>query len=793
MPGSEPANLKEASPSIDAMLTRLRSKIRAYVAVEGVAWSVTCLIGLFWLTFLIDYLPVRFGGRELSLVARQAVLVVTGILVAWVLYRFVFQRLFAKLRNVGLATLVERSYPEFNDSLLTTVHHWVSKSNQPADARMLERTQRQAEAHVPHVDLSKVLNSTPVAKSVGCGTLGILSLLLLGVLSPNVLGLGVKRVYLLSDQAWPRQCRIEVLGIKVERQNPVEGIEEIGKILKPVDGEFRVARGANLTLMVQAESDEGNQTRRLPSSCSLIYQVDGEWGNRSFKRIGSPRDGYQLYSIDGQPLSGMLADVEFQILGGDHRVGPFRIRVVDEPDVVASSMDCQFPSYMVDEDLLLWTDRNIEWTGQARLPQGTTLTVRAKSNKTLDKVYALQAGQPTKIIEPSGREFQFDVPSLKDSTSVRFFLCDTDGVVAENPHTMTFQPIDDRTPSVETRLIGIGTAVTPDVRIPVEGSVSDDYGLDRTWIEIEIGQSPKLEEELEPGLEGEIGSVVDFRQRRQTMGEGYQLQAGPDSTLGLVVKAVDKFDLGGAPNMGVGNRYVVDVVTSNELIRILERAEVGQRRRLEQIYLELVDAKNYLIRSKSKSDNRNELVEPGESSVEPGEVSSDEEELRANEMRLLFSQRAILQNDKSSQEILGCAAAFDNIRLQLINNRIDTEDRKKRFTEQIIGPLRLIGGQSMQQLRGQIVALEKKLKQLQARPDDLEFSNDCDQIAANSIKKITEVLTQLDDVLNVLIKYETQNELLDIVRKMIKDQQQLMDRTKKERQREAFEGLLDLQ
>ena len=134
--------------------------------------------------------------------------------------------------------------------------------------------------------------------------------------------------------------------------------------------------------------------------------------------------------------------------------------------------------------------------------------------------------------------------------------------------------------------------------------------------------------------------------------------------------------------------------------------------------------------------------------------------------------------------------AFENIRLQLINNRIDSEDRKKRFSEQIIAPLRLIATTSMQQLSGEIVKLEVRLRDLQSSLGDESVSQSADQLALKTIESSDVVLNQLDTVLNALIKYETQNELLEIVRKMIKQQQSLLERTKKERQRKAFEGLL---
>ena len=158
---------------------------------------------------------------------------------------------------------------------------------------------------------------------------------------------------------------------------------------------------------------------------------------------------------------------------------------------------------------------------------------------------------------------------------------------------------------------------------------------------------------------------------------------------------------------------------------------------------------------------------------------------------MLFAQRTILQIDKSTQEILGSAEAFDNIRLQLINNRIDSEDRKARFTDQIIAPLRSIGQESMPQLSTQVGELESVLRDFQISPDDSQLSQETDSLAESAIEQTDVTLKQLDNVLSVLLKFETQNELLEIVRGMIKQQNEIKERTKKESQRKAFEGLLD--
>ncbi len=54
-------------------------------------------------------------------------------------------------------------------------------------------------------------------------------------------------------------------------------------------------------------------------------------------------------------------------------------------------------------------------------------------------------------------------------------------------------------------------------------------------------------------------------------------------------------------------------------------------------------------------------------------------EEREQSLRSLRTQRAVVQGQKSAQEVLGVAASFDDIREELINNRVDSEDRKVRL------------------------------------------------------------------------------------------------------------------
>ena len=99
---SKPPTLKQASPKIANLLGRVRRRIRSLVLGEGIAAAVAALIAAFWIAFVFDYLPVRFGYSEASTWVRVVLLVLSGAAVLWVFYRLFltsFLRSHAKFKH----------------------------------------------------------------------------------------------------------------------------------------------------------------------------------------------------------------------------------------------------------------------------------------------------------------------------------------------------------------------------------------------------------------------------------------------------------------------------------------------------------------------------------------------------------------------------------------------------------------------------------------------------------------------------------------------------------------------
>jgi hypothetical protein len=288
---------------------------------------------------------------------------------------------------------------------------------------------------------------------------------------------------------------------------------------------------------------------------------------------------------------------------------------------------------------------------------------------------------------------------------------------------------------------------------------------------------------------GRVDASLDFRDLRSQEVDPWDLQ--PTDKLVVSVKAADKHDLSGGPNEGSSDRYQLDVVTPDMLLAILESREIGQRRRLEQILEEMTQARDFLNRVHSPAPGRG--LEPGDvldTAEESDQERADPQRVaeRNQSLRLLRTQQAFQQGRKSGQELLGVAAAFRDIREELINNRVDTEDRKQRLKELIADPMQLIAETMFPELDRRVEQLEKSLAEaMNSRQFDLQVG---EAEAKAAVDQANDILAELEGILQQMLDLETFNELLDIVRQLIKDQQGLIEKTEAERK----QGLLrDLQ
>jgi len=355
---SKPPTLKKASPKIASLLRRVRRRIRSLVFGEGIAASIAVLIVAFWIAFVFDYLPVRFGYSEASVGMRIGLLVLSAVAVLWVFYRLILRRLFVRMR--------EKAYKKNKSKKATSDDASIGALTQT----MVAATQQQAEAHVDEVEVERVVNGASFRKAAWLAGGLLCSALVLFVAKPSVATLAFKRLYLLENEKWPRQTDIQFGGISVARDVVIDSIPEFNTVLKPVDGVVTVAKGSMLSMAVTAQqfeaTERGERELQIPETCWLNYQVvGGSGGSQPFKRIGTPRDQQQNYQLSGGPLENVITDVTFNVSGGDDRLSGLKIQVVDEPIPVKTTLRYTYPPSQGSalQGLCSATEQRFGWRG----------------------------------------------------------------------------------------------------------------------------------------------------------------------------------------------------------------------------------------------------------------------------------------------------------------------------------------------------------------------------------------------------------------------------------------------
>jgi hypothetical protein len=864
----------QLDPKIQQLLQTLRARIKMYVWVEGISLGLIWVTSMFWIGLAMDYLPILVGANELSTVARGILLVIVASAFGYILYRWVFQRAFIAFSDRSMAILLERQFSAFNDSLVTSVTlkkdstgAATSADNNEADAvkdvtyskQMLSETVESALLSLDGVDVNKVFNKRLLLKRVAIALALIASVVLFAVTNKSMADLAMRRLYLLDGEKWERAAHIQIVGVSVIRDDFTGYDFQTPEQLKFTQGHVKVARGATLRILIQAD---GN--KQIPDRCSFHYETaDGISGQRRLIKEGGAPGQDQYFALADNPIDAISESLEFEVIGHDHRIGPFYIDVVESPEISQVTLDYDYPAYA---ELLPVEDQ--DWIpGRTSLPLGTSVQLNLLTNKPVQQLHIVDPAMaqylvtytgitdarnskqiPVSIVSQSatpddvpqlcdsleldnltnaagtkikftienqklsvcdesqnildtnavihcrtaaGQQiivqlagdrsaFQFPVEHLNQDLVLNISLLDSDGIISTEPFIVGIAALTDKAPSVEIGLMGIGTAVTPDVIIPVAGTVSDDYGVQSSWFDVQLDEGDPLKFSITLVEGDQVQSPLDFREQRAADGRA---ELKPGEKINLSVRANDNYDLQGDPNIGSSSQFTLDVVTPTELLAGLERRDLSLRQRYELIITEVQgmrDSLQLVLESATQVEN----TSSGSASAEPedddgNQLSPEEKKLREESLRLLRTQRAIVQSQKSTQESLGIAVSFDDIRLQLMNNRVDTEDHKNRLLQKISDPLRLICEVDFPALDTELIQLEVVIGGRTSQIDQ----------AALALDRADVVLLKMTVVLDNMLELETYNELIDLIRSLIDDQEQISEKTQQERKKQVLDLL----
>ncbi len=805
-------------PEIRSLLTRLKSQIRRYLLIQGVA-SVIVVFGLiFWGTMLLDWGYFQLSRLELPRWFRATLTFLSLCSIGTAIVSWIVLQLFRRLRNQALVMLLEKRFPELDDRLITAIEMTDASASvqsttaTPLSGWLLQRTIADASRMAASLDLQSVFTNRPLKRALTLASIAIVSVAALGVMNQQALARWASGYWRLEDEYWPRetQLRVRVLA------QPGDRIRDFK------EGNYKHPRSGDLVIVVDVM-----EAKTQPDRVQLRYRMNSTSGST---RVLMTRSGENQFK---HTISGVIEDVDLWVSGGDYvNRTPYHIEVVDSPRIDQLTLRCRYPEYtglnITDaSDDSAARDEKIVQGPQIALPMETSFHLVAKSNKPLAGFQlqtdrwelAYRRNEPAHFtvkneegdvlrrinvstqwiqsgLSPDGTQFLIpffmgghsaiqldeleteisgDIPLAADSI-IRIELEDEDEIYSVEPSRLMIQGLLDEPPVIEAELKGVGTSITRQARIPIAGVIRDDYGLVQAQFEFLVNQDTEFR--VRPFRKPLTDPVKEFR-LGQDSAEAWErfellpLDLAVGNELSLTLIATDGDNLNG-PHTTRGQIFKFKIVSVEELMSLLYAKELNLRRRFEQIHIELQQSRTDLQLHRGRADERKQLEQLAEKTAEQRRMIEEFSlALSASAERGLHGAR------KNATESASIEEAFRDIREELVNNGINTRQILGRIEDRILTPLHAINTIDYPNF-DEAIGLYRLAN---------ERGTDPVPHIDETLVAVDQLLEHMQQVLNEMQDLLEYHEAVEFLKKIIQQHEQLHDKTKAERKRKLLEGL----
>ncbi|QDU56060.1 hypothetical protein Pan181_22630 [Aeoliella mucimassa] len=743
--------MNDAYTPVSQLLARLRGRIRTYVWAEAILLALVLLGVVFWGGLLVDWM------FEPSPEWRMAAHVVVSVAVVSIIVWWGLRRWLVDLSDHSLALIIERKHPELADALSSAVYIHQHQDRDDMHPELARRTLQEAAEAVGRIDTDGLLNQVRLNRFA----------LLVGGLAISViaLALGVPRVWdayterlALSPEQWPRTVSLEIDGFEPDGQ---------GGFVR------RVARNADVPLVVKASLAEGLSA---PERVTIRYRWrEGRRGRDDLVRIGDAQSGRDEAQRFEYLFERIASDVEFEIRGGDDRLRRLRLEVVERPKVTALSFECQYPAY------LDRSDRSIPAGPRVELPEGTKLVAKGKANKPLSQIRwrrVVQTDDTPVITNEATTDFEKPLTVAADDMEMEVELVDENGISSAEPFRVTIVSREDELPQVLASRQGIGTAITYNAQVPVQLNIEDDYAVNSAWVDlVHDGESlPRVDVAMPAAANGEVITLatVDLAQLAKEHADDPLYQFSEGQLITITAGASDRYDLNENSRESTARPLSFEIVSEEDLMLRLAANEQNLRQTFESIADKLLLLYDSLEKMDGVASTDLVVVATAEATEVPSD-EPDENEL-TEDADAQLAREAGRQAETARQigdEVLGVAAGFEDIHAQLFNNRIENTELSDRIGNRIAAPLRSLG--------------EQRMPQVAERIADLVNEGTLD-IAKNETRQ---AIAEVEQLLREMQGLENYNEVIAMLREIIRQQDEINEKTKEQQKSNLRDLLLD--
>ena len=510
------------------------------------------------------------------------------------------------------------------------------------------------------------------------------------------------------------------------------------------DGKVKFPRGEDWTQIVEVTPE----SQVVPENVYIDFRRARNRNSQAMKKTGD--------RVFEAVFASVIEPFEFRARGGDASTPWVRVELVEQPAVEELRLEITPPKYTGEEKQELAPGK-----GPYFVLKGTSLSLSGKGNKPLASAVLSIDGKKIPLTVASDKQSMDGNVSAKDMVAGQYTieLEDTEGLTSRRPTSFGLRIRTDREPRVRAKLVGVSGMVVPRAMVPLECRIADDFSVTAaevayTWRD-EMNQMPQEGKiELPAAKEG-------LNQRELAFADVLDLSAlnlPTGTSLNFHVAARDNDDVSG-PNVGKSSDFLLRIVTEQELQQDILRREKEQRQEMERLLKQQED------------------------------LLTDCQALRAGltDAALATEQKDFLMQYQRRQKVIGTNVAaiaerLENIVVEAKNNRLEdpSGNLEKRMREDIIRPM-------------------VEIAEL-AVPDAVQHLDQTRRLAADvagrngaldtAVTRQQEIAAAMREILRHMAKAEGYQEAVNLLYDIQKSQQDVLDRTNKERQ-ERIRGIIE--
>ncbi|KAA3616080.1 MAG: hypothetical protein DWQ05_10040 [Calditrichaeota bacterium] len=441
------------NPNIYRQQSQLYEKINAAIhrwrrdtAVKGVA--IVLSIFAFGLGFMALFSAYWTAAPYLI----PAVAIVTGIAFLYSLIRYIILPFRKDISPEKIARFLETEHPELEDRLVTALDASIRRGS--LDIFWLTKVIDQADAHTRKISFEQEVTSskTPfwALLSVAAGALLIFVLFSKTEWQPHI------ATMINSDFTAPQPL----------------------PELYVTPGDSRVKRGASLQVAATLKN-------YIPDAVQLYFSgPDSVWQNFTMQPQGDKKAdvGYELFDIQ--------SGFQYYVKAGTEISEVFNVSVFEAPQIKQIDLAFRYPAFTQ------LKPRKEKDSGDVWAPAGTKVTVEVLSTVVVTEAELLLGDNKSlamNLISDSTARASFKVE--KDSF-YKIRLATSDGLDNKPLAEYFIRALQNQPPSITVLKPNRDIKATMLEEIPVSAEISDDFGLDKAVLVVQVNSEKEKEFQL---------------------------------------------------------------------------------------------------------------------------------------------------------------------------------------------------------------------------------------------------------------------------------------------------------